>query len=85
MRFDKKPGARFVSSGDFAMASHDDGALISESTWNQKLQPGMGIDMSIILRRSISGDGNQVCPACESHDPKGATQQGGITWCVYFR
>jgi hypothetical protein len=73
-----------VENGNFAIASHEDGALINESAWREVLQPGMGVDMSVVLRRSTTDGAEHACPACNKENPaaNGHTQRGGISWCV---
>jgi hypothetical protein len=82
MRFENKPGGKYVSRGDYAIASHEDGAIISESTWGEALRHGMAIDMNIILReqRGFTTE-RHICPACSTYNPTGASKQNsGVTW-----
>jgi hypothetical protein len=84
MRFNNKSGDGFVSCGDFVIASHETGASINEKNWAQTLRPGIGLDMNIVIRRTIREEARLHCPVCEKMN-HGQTlgEARGITWYVH--
>ncbi|VDC07211.1 unnamed protein product [Peniophora sp. CBMAI 1063] len=62
-RFIDKPGATFVSSGDYRiMDTAGESAIITPTTWAQNVKAGMILEMGIIIRQTSS---LLRCPYCD--------------------
>jgi hypothetical protein len=59
-------GDNYVERGDYRILQAQDSRTLTPAEFEQNVQPGMSIEMSIVLRRQItSQDSHMQCPRCQ--------------------
>jgi len=69
------PGQDLIDSEEFKFMD-ERGNAIQESEWEKSVQPGLKLNMNVIVGHSISGTGNR-CPECMGH-----ISSRSRIWCV---
>jgi hypothetical protein len=76
-----RPGHSIVKNGDYKMIRAADGQTIGRLEFAKAVEPGMVLEMSIILRRTISlRDDMGKCPQCAYVNSSVNAQHGWIEW-----
>jgi len=73
--FRDTPGQDLINNEEFKFMD-ERGNAIQESEWEKSVQPGLKMDMNVIVRHSLLGVGNR-CPKCTGH-----ISPHSRIWCV---
>ena len=74
-----------MNRGDYELIIPYDGQIIRRSEFASTVQPGMTVEMSIILRQDKAfQDNKQKCPRCHHLNRHAADAGGWIEWKVPF-
>jgi hypothetical protein len=75
-------GDSYVERGDYRILQSQDAHALTPSEFEQKVKPGMAVEMSIVLRRRIASPESQMqCPRCQFIGPTITNDfDGWIEW-----
>jgi hypothetical protein len=63
-------GDSYVERGDYRISQVQDPHTLTPSEFEERVQPGMAIEMSIVFRRRIASQEPQMqCPRCQVTGP----------------
>jgi hypothetical protein len=63
-------GNSYVERGDYRILQSQDSRALTPLEFEERVQPGMAVEMSIVLRRQIASQESQMqCPSCQLVGP----------------
>jgi hypothetical protein len=81
--FKDRIGQDYVERGDYHVLRAEDSQVINPSELASTVEPGMVIEMSIILRQKFAiGDNEKACPRCRYINSSRKLINGWIEWQV---
>jgi hypothetical protein len=76
-------GDHYVEQGDYHVLQTRDSQIIRPADFASSIEPGMALEMSIILRKGMTfQDSRKNCPRCSSDHTSAAGSDGWVEWLV---
>lgn len=77
------PGGTLIQKGDYKILSSGDEEFIDPKEFSTVLQPGMMVEMCIVIRQPVAdryGSEEHKCYRCNHINIKVITSSGWVTW-----
>jgi hypothetical protein len=75
-----------VERGDYEVLRAEDSHMINRSEFAKTVEPGMVLEMSIVMRQATAfKDSKEKCPRCHHINVNATVAGGWIEWKVPFK